>query len=390
MIHQRIRIPMIRITHLTDQKAVKYSSPLPSEFRPTYKIKTFVLIVCYYSSSLNQHTALALHTTFYKGMYMKRSSFQRYQNRKALCLYGLIDLLIPPFLLSLIHFGLEAGPWSKSYCYLAALSGLFFLLGTAFQGGYSRYNERSISKKLEITFKTWFFNVFLLLTITYFYLVTSNFDRVIMTLWVVFTPILVVSLKIFVNNLNRKISKTKIEVAVLGRNYEFNEHEHKMLKSQAIKLTYIDLNKTEKLQENIEEISPDYLLLNLEKPANEKLIKELTHINMKGTRVIELFHFMEAFLRKCYIPYDQQDLSYLDNVRRYNTPSYCLKRLIDYCAVASLGLITSPVLIWAALKIRKESPGPIIFSQPRISIENKEKTIQKNTFLFLGSGEHGC
>ncbi|WP_133002618.1 MULTISPECIES: exopolysaccharide biosynthesis polyprenyl glycosylphosphotransferase [Marinomonas] len=302
---------------------------------------------------------------------MKRSSFQRYQNRKALCLYGLIDLLIPPFLLSLIHFCLTPGAFSKSYCYLAALSGLFFLLGTAFQGGYSRYNERSISKKLEITFKTWFINVFLLLTITYFYLVTSNFDRVIMTLWVISTPIIVVSLKITINNLNRKISKTKIEVAVLGRNYKFNEHEHKMLKSQAIKLTYIDFNETDKLQESIETISPDYLLLNLEKPANEKLVKELTHINMKGTRVIELFHFMEAFLRKCYIPYDQQDLSYLDTVHSYNTTNYCVKRIIDWCAVLVLGTLTIPVMLASACKIKKQSPGKIFFSQSRVGVKGE-------------------
>ena len=321
---------------------------------------------------------------------MRKSSFQRYQNRKLPFIYGLIDLLIPALTLSAIHFCLTPQKWSKAYCYLALLSGIFFLLGTAFQGGYSRYNERSISKKLEITFKTWFFNVFLLLTITYFYLVTLKFDRVIMTTWVISTPIIVLVLKILVNDITRKISKKKIQVAVLGENYHFNEHEHNTLKNQSIELTYISVDDIKQIQDKVLQLSPDYLLLNLEGPANTQLIKDLTHLNVKGIRVIELFHFMEAFLRKCYIPYNEQDLSYLDSVRSYNTPSYCLKRLIDYCAVITLGILTAPVLCWAALKIRKESPGPIIFSQPRISIENEEKTIYKFRSMHIDAEANGA
>ena len=302
---------------------------------------------------------------------MKKSSFQQYQNRKALCIYGLIDLLIPPFLLGLIHFCFDGGPWTKSYCYLATLSGLFFFLGTAFQGGYSRYNERCISKKLEITFKTWFFTVFLLMAVSYFYLVILNFDRFIMTASVILTPFIVVSLKIFVNSLNRKLSKNKIVIAVLGRNYQFNEHEQAMLTSQSIELTYIDFSEIDTLQATIEEITPDYLLLNLEKPANEKLIKNLTHINLKGTRVIQLYHFMEAFLRKCYIPYDQQDLSYLDNVCRYNATKYSLKRIVDWSAVLLLGILSIPVILISAYKIKKESPGKIFFRQSRVGVEGE-------------------
>jgi exopolysaccharide biosynthesis polyprenyl glycosylphosphotransferase len=297
---------------------------------------------------------------------MRKSSFQRYQNRKLPFIYGLIDLLIPALTLSAIHFCLTPQKWSKAYCYLALLSGIFFLLGTAFQGGYSRYNERSISKKLEITFKTWFFNVFLLLTITYFYLVTLKFDRVIMTTWVISTPIIVLVLKILVNDITRKISKKKIQVAVLGENYHFNEHEHKTLKNQSIELTYISVDDIKQIQDKVLQLSPDYLLLNLEGPANTQLIKDLTHLNVKGIRVIELFHFMEAFLRKCYIPYDKQDLSYLDSVRSYNTTNYCLKRLIDWCAVVILGTFTIPVMLISAYKIKKESPGKVFFSQNRV------------------------
>jgi len=297
---------------------------------------------------------------------MRKSSFQRYHNRKLPFIYGLIDLLIPALTLSAIHFCLTPQKWSKAYCYLALLSGIFFLLGTAFQGGYSRYNERSISKKLEITFKTWFFNVFLLLTITYFYLVTLKFDRVIMTTWVISTPIIVLVLKILVNDITRKISKKKIQVAVLGENYHFNEHEHNTLKNQSIELTYISVDDIKQIQDKVLQLSPDYLLLNLEGPANTQLIKDLTHLNVKGIRVIELFHFMEAFLRKCYIPYDEQDLSYLDSVRSYNTTNYCLKRLIDWCAVVILGTLTIPVMLISAYKIKKESPGKVFFSQNRV------------------------
>ncbi|SBS27068.1 UDP-N-acetylgalactosamine-undecaprenyl-phosphate N-acetylgalactosaminephosphotransferase [Marinomonas spartinae] len=302
---------------------------------------------------------------------MTETSFQRYHDRKAPTLYALIDLIIPGCLLYIIHTIIGLTGWGRAYTTMAILSGIFFFLATAIQRGYSRYNERSISKKLEITFKTWFINVLFLLVITYFYLATLKFDRLIMSSWVILTPLFVITLKSLISYFNRKLSKAKINVLILGNHYSFNEFELNMLKSQNIQLSYIKILEAERVKQKTLESSPDYLLLNLEKPASSDLIKELTHLDVDGIKLIALHNFMEVFLRKCYIPYDKKDLSYLEKIRSYSLSDYILKRIIDWLVVLLLGAISIPIILFSMYKIKKESPGKLFFCQSRVGLKGK-------------------
>lgn len=297
--------------------------------------------------------------------------FQTHKNRNTLFLYALIDLITPGTLLFLIHKIFSTTGWGRAYFTMAILSSFFFFLATAIQGGYSRYSERSISKKMEITFKTWIINILFLLVITYFYLATLKFDRLIMSSWVVITPIVVITFKAFINTLSRKFSKTKIKILILGKRYSFNEFELKMLESQNIQLIYLKISELNQLKEKVLAFSPDYLVPNLEQPATSKLIKELTHLDLNDIRVMALNHFMETFLRKCYIPYDKEDLSYLEKIHSYSTANYILKRSIDWFTLITLGVVSSPVILYSIYKIKKESPGKILFSQTRVGLKGR-------------------
>ena len=295
-------------------------------------------------------------------------SYQRFQNRKVPAFYALVDLLVPGVLLVLLQFVFSSNEWIESHSWMAGLSGVIFVISTALQGGYSRYSQRSIAKKLEITFKTWLLNVFFLLVLAFFYLATSKYDRLVMSAWVLVTPFAVLFFKLQINRFSLKYAKTSIQVAVLGRHYEFNEFEYSMLEQQGIELSYFSLNESDDLKEAILAIQPDYLLLNLETPANNTLVKELTHLDLKGVRLIVLHRFMEAFLRKCYIPYDTDDLSYLERIHSYPLKDYAFKRLIDWGAVLALGLIAVPVMLYSAWKIRSQSPGSLFFKQSRVGL----------------------
>ncbi len=299
---------------------------------------------------------------------MSDKKLQRFQTRRVPYSYALVDLILPGILLMLAHFALSGTQWVESYSWMAGLSGIFFALSTAIQGGYSRYSQRSIAKKLEITFKTWVFNVFLLLVLSFFYLATLKFDRVVMTVWVAVTPIAVLFLKLQINRWSRKFSQTNIQVAVLGRHYEFNEFEFSMLEQQGVELSYFSIKESEDLEAKILSVNPDYLLLNLESPATNKLVKDLTHLDLKGIRLIVLHRFMEAFLRKCYIPYDGEDLSYLEKIRSYRLKDYLFKRIVDWMAVISLGVVSFPVMLFSVLKIKRESPGSTFFKQSRVGL----------------------
>lgn len=295
-------------------------------------------------------------------------SLQRFQTRKVPLSYALIDLVIPAALLFIIQVLVSQKMWTEAHSWMAIISGVLFVVSTAAQGGYSRYSQRSIAKKLEITFKTWVFNVFLLLVLSFFFLATLEFSRVVMSLWVFLTPILVLILKLQVNRFSGQFAQAKIQVAVLGRHYEFNEFEYSMLEQQGVELSYFRLSESDDIEEKILSINPDYLLLNLEVPATNKLIKELTHLDLKGVRLIVLHRFMEAFLRKCYIPYESGDLSYLEKVHSYSSINYFSKRVVDWIAVISLGLVSLPVMLLSVFRIKRQSPGSIFFKQSRVGL----------------------
>jgi exopolysaccharide biosynthesis polyprenyl glycosylphosphotransferase len=267
------------------------------------------------------------------------------------------------------------------------MAGLLFVVSTQLLGGYGRFIDRSIAKKMEIVFKTWALNVLLLIFIAYLNLTVLGLARSVILVWVVLTPIVILFVKLAVN---RTVEKDSMTVAVLGEGYEFTDFEIARLDRQ--KITLITLHSIDpiELKEQVAALSADYLLMNLSKTAGNKLIQELTNLDLKGVRLISLNHFMETFLRKCYIPYDSTDLAYLERISTYNRLNFLLKRVFDITSAVTLGVITIPVLVYAALKIRRESPGPIVFSQARVGRSGQEYIIYKFRSMHVDAEKDGA
>ncbi len=61
----------------------------------------------------------------------------------------------------------------------------------------------------------------------------------------------------------------------------------------------------------------------------------------------------------------------------YGAFAYLQKRLVDYSLVMILGVITAPVMLYTVYRIKKESPGPIIFKQSRKGLNGKSFTCYK-------------
>ncbi|SBT16455.1 UDP-N-acetylgalactosamine-undecaprenyl-phosphate N-acetylgalactosaminephosphotransferase [Marinomonas gallaica] len=254
---------------------------------------------------------------------------------------------------------------------------------------YRIYCDRQLHKicySLQVTFKTWFFDVFFLLVLLFFFFANLQFSRVIVSLWVVITPFFVMFTKMMIQRYSRSFAQAKIQVAVLGRHYEFNALEHEVLEIQGVELTYFSLEDNQDIEKTMLSMSPDYLLLNLETPATNQLIKELTHLDLKGIRLIVLHHFMESFLRKCYIPYDGEDLSYLEKVRSYSLKNYLLKRTIDWLAVFSISLCCFPIIIYTVTAVRRQSPGNVLFRQCRVGKSGENFVALK--FRSMHEGAH--
>jgi len=170
---------------------------------------------------------------------------------------------------------------------------------------------------------------------------------------------------------------------ILGNRYEFTPYEQERLKKAAQSITFIkrevktDHKLIEEVKKTIAQKNHTLIVLNLLKKPSKEFIQYLTSLELQGIGFITFEHFMERYLQKCFIPYDTDDLSYLENIHRYSIFQYVQKRLIDYSASLILLAISFPVILFAMIKIKKSSPGPIFFKQKRVGLKGRLFTCYK-------------
>jgi lipopolysaccharide/colanic/teichoic acid biosynthesis glycosyltransferase len=108
------------------------------------------------------------------------------------------------------------------------------------------------------------------------------------------------------------------------------------------------------------------ILLNTAARIPDTLLSYLTRLESRGIRYIGLENFFETYLNKCYIPEDQTNIDFLATVKPYSVANQTLKTLADYIVSIPLALFASPLMLYAAYQIRRESPGSVLFRQTRI------------------------
>jgi len=155
---------------------------------------------------------------------------------------------------------------------------------------------------------------------------------------------------------------------VIGKKYIFNNFDKEKIKR---KITYINASKKD-IEKVLKNNKFKYIILNLENPDNE-LIKYLTSLELKGYKFLTIENFLEKYLQKLYIPTNNTKISYFEEVKPYNKLEYLIKRIIDYTISIPLLIFSLPIMVYAAYRIKKESPeGPIIFKQKRVGKGGKE------------------
>lgn len=70
------------------------------------------------------------------------------------------------------------------------------------------------------------------------------------------------------------------------------------------------------------------------------------------------------------------------SLKGYSTFSYFIKRVIDFSMAGLLLVLTSPILIYTVYRIKKESPGNIFFTQPRIGLQGETFTCYKFRSMY--------
>lgn len=187
---------------------------------------------------------------------------------------------------------------------------------------------------------------------------------------------------------------------ILGRKYKFTQLELERLNKKFSSITTIkytnrpEADVLKDIANSATQNDFDILVLNTKAKVGDKIIKYLTNLQFekrkKKIRIISIENFMEEFLHKCYIPDDHTDLDFLEDIKPFNPLEYGLKRTIDYIGIFILLFITWPVMIYARLRIKKESPGTCMFKQLRVGQNNEEFTCVKFRSMYLDAEVNGA
>ena len=308
----------------------------------------------------------------------------RYSSHRTLVLFALSDLLLPLLLLVLSHSALSDAAWKESYLWLGVATGAAMFVGGWLLKGYSRYANRTLAEKLRLVFKVWGVILMTLLVLSFLVSATHEFGRKVILVWAFATPFVLLASRLLINHRCNARQQQPVRVLFLSP-YKFTEFEQARLASQHFQWQF--LQDRDALASTLKSFNPEYVVLPAQGQATETegqdrqvqqaWIKQLTHAELAGVKLVKFEQFMEGLLRKCFINYHSTDLAYLEQVSAYSTSQYAIKRAIDIAAAVSLLALVWPVMLYAVWKIRRESPGPVIFSQARVGRGGKEFILYK-------------
>lgn len=127
-------------------------------------------------------------------------------------------------------------------------------------------------------------------------------------------------------------------------------------------------------------------------PIDEDIARDLVNAKLRGLQVVDIRTLYEHVAER--IPVDQIrdewllmedgfNLNVQGSVRR-------LKRVLDVLTSTALLVLTAPLMLIAAIAIRIESPGPVIYSQKRVGLNEQEFTVYKFRSMTVDAEKHGA
>lgn len=142
---------------------------------------------------------------------------------------------------------------------------------------------------------------------------------------------------------------------------------------------YIDFNGAkEDFPKFVKENRISLIILCREKLASSE-IREILTMKLKGVEVKSYFDYMlenEGKIEVEFITEEWLLQAYGFKILRSQIQNN-IKRVFDIVMAIIIGLMTLPVMAVAALIVRLESPGPIIYSQDRVGENGKEFKVHK-------------
>jgi len=127
-------------------------------------------------------------------------------------------------------------------------------------------------------------------------------------------------------------------------------------------------------------------------PLDGGLAADLLHAKLRGQMIVDVRSFTEHMVYR--LPVSQISAEWLLTGDGFslNTRGSLrrLKRALDLAAALVLTLLASPLMLAAALAVRLESPGPVIYSQRRVGLFGREFTVYKFRSMRADAEKNGA
>jgi exopolysaccharide biosynthesis polyprenyl glycosylphosphotransferase len=185
---------------------------------------------------------------------------------------------------------------------------------------------------------------------------------------------------------------------ILGEQHKFSKLEIEELEKKFLDINFIaykDMD-TDYIIQLISDIiktnkQKTIIVLNIKALIPNKLLKYLTNsIKKDKIAYLTLPSFMERYLEKSYIPDDLTDISFLEKIQPFSFIQKSIKGIIEYSIVIFLIIFTSPLMIYAIYRIKKDSPGPTLFKQKRVGKDGQEFECIKFRSMHIDAEKDGA
>lgn len=261
--------------------------------------------------------------------------------------------------------------YSKSFVFKFPITFFLLLFIWIFNSYILGRYSKNFFKKNEYTFKNFLSTLSAFFLGIFFYLLfdwISNsfiFDNIYKLNLIIYSIVFITISDLILILLKLVFFKNKLEKKWIF--LEINQEENNVFKSEIIKNSKfkIDCLKIEELK-TMKLINFEGIIINNADYLSKELLNELKNIKSSGIMIINLFTFYERYFER--IPpklISDKDIISREFFIPRNSNTVRLKRIGDIFLASFLFLITSPLILLAAILIKIEDNGPVFYSQER-------------------------
>ena len=116
---------------------------------------------------------------------------------------------------------------------------------------------------------------------------------------------------------------------------------------------------------------------------------ELLDCKLSGIKVIDISAFYETYKSKVRIDFLRESWFIFGDGFRQSRARMFVKRTFDIFASSVLLLLSFPVMLFAAIAIKLESPGPVIYRQERIGLGGRPFNVLKFRSMCVDAEQDG-